>query len=102
MHIISKKKLREYYKDNVQSKLPLIEWYEKMKICKAKNIDELRTIFKSADPVYGYTVFNIGGNNYRLITDIHYNRKKCYIRKIWTHSEYDQAVNRDRLRRGRL
>jgi mRNA interferase HigB len=36
-----------------------------------------------------FTVFNIGGNKYRLIAAIHYNRGKVYVRHILTHEEYD-------------
>ena len=71
VRVISKKKLRDYYTTNTQAEIPLTEWYYKMKICNAKNISELREVFNSVDPVHGYTVFNIGGNNYRLITAIH-------------------------------
>jgi mRNA interferase HigB len=35
-------------------------------------------------------VFDIGGNKLRLITSIHFNRKKLYIRHILTHQEYDK------------
>ncbi len=36
-------------------------------------------------------VFNIGGNKYRLIASIHFNRGKVYIRRVLTHSEYDKG-----------
>ena len=64
-----------------------------MKHCNVSNIMELRSIFNSVDPVYGYTVFNIGGNNYRVITALHYNSQRCYIRVIWTHAEYSEKEN---------
>ncbi|MHC5775739.1 type II toxin-antitoxin system HigB family toxin [Nostoc sp.] len=51
---------------------------------------ELRSVFPSADLVGDLIVFNIGGNKYRLITSIHFNRQKVYIRDILTHSEYDK------------
>jgi mRNA interferase HigB len=35
-------------------------------------------------------VFNIKGNDYRLIAMIHFNRRTVYIRFIGTHREYDQ------------
>jgi mRNA interferase HigB len=35
--------------------------------------------------------FNIGGNKYRLITAIHYNRKRVYVRHVLTHKEYDRG-----------
>jgi mRNA interferase HigB len=36
-------------------------------------------------------VFNIGGNKYRLIAAIHFNRQKVYIRHVLTHPEYDRG-----------
>ncbi len=66
------------------------------------NVNELRTVFNSVDPVNGYTVFNIGGNNYRLITAIHYNKQYCFIRAIWTHAEYSKRSNQEKLQRGEL
>lgn len=102
LRIISKKKIREYYKDNAQAELPLVEWYFKMINIKPHNINELRKAFNSVDSVYGYTVFNVGGNNYRLITAIHYNTLLCYVREIWTHAEYSKPYNQTKLKRGNL
>lgn len=102
MRIISKKKLRDYYISNVQSEIPLTEWYYKMLETNASNIFELRQVFNSVDSAHGYTVFNISGNNYRLITAIHYNTQTCYVRTIWTHAEYDKPINKEKLMRGDL
>ena len=102
LRIISKKKLRDYYQYNSQAEIPLTEWYFKMKGSNALNINELRTKFNSVDSVYGYTIFNIGGNNYRLIAAIHYNTQYCFIRTIWTHAEYSKRSNQDKLKRGAL
>jgi mRNA interferase HigB len=102
LRVISKKKLRDYYLGNSQAEVPLTEWYYKMLETNASNISELRQVFNSADPVYGYTIFNIGGNNYRLVTVVHYNTQVCYIRTVWTHAEYDKPINRDKLERGAL
>ncbi len=102
LRIISKKKLLDYYLSNSQSEIPLTEWYYKILETKASNIFELRQVFNSVDPVYGYTIFNVGGNNYRLVTAIHYNTQTCYVRTIWTHAEYDKPINREKLNRGEL
>jgi len=51
----------------------------------------LRITFPSADQVDRFTVFNIGGNKFRLIVAVHYNRKKVYIRHVLTHAEYDRG-----------
>ncbi len=102
MRIISKKKIRDYGRTHTQAELPLIEWYYVMITSKAKNLSELRKLFNSVDAVHGFTIFNIGGNNYRLITVIHYNRQLCYIREIWTHAEYSKSYNQQKLQRGEL
>ena len=102
MRIISKKKLRDYYQDNAQAEIPLAEWYLKMKTVRATNISELRKSFNSVDAVHGYTVFNVGGNNYRLIAAVHYNTHFCFIRTIWTHAEYSKRSNQEKLKRGEL
>ncbi len=102
LHIVSKKKIRDYIKGNVQAALPLTEWYFVMRACSAKNLTVLREKFNSVDFVHGYTVFNIGGNNYRLITAVHYNMQYCYIRAIWTHAEYSKSYNQAKLKRGEL
>ncbi len=102
MHIISKKKIRDYSKDNAQAELPLTEWYMKMRASNAENLNALKKNFNSVDKAYGYTIFNIGGNNYRLITAIHYNTQHCYIRMIWTHAEYSKSYSQAKLKRGEL
>ncbi|MGI2902303.1 type II toxin-antitoxin system HigB family toxin [Tolypothrix sp. VBCCA 56010] len=47
-------------------------------------------VFPSADQVSNLTIFNIGGNNYRLITLVDYNYQKVFIRHVLTHAEYDK------------
>lgn len=102
LRIISKKKIRTYAKDNSQSALPLTAWYIMMIDSEAKNLAELKKKFNSVDQVHGYTIFNIGGNNYRLISSIHYNTQRCYIRTIWAHAEYSKPYNQLKLKRGKL
>ena len=55
-------------------------------------LDELRATFPSADTVGDLIVFNIGGNKYRLIASIHFNRGKVYVRHVLTHREYDRGA----------
>ncbi len=106
LRVISRKMVKEYYEINTQSKLPsklpLIEWYFKVNHSKINNLIELRNIFNSVDSVHGYTVFNIGSNNYRLITAIHYNTQTCYVRALWTLAEYSKRDSQLKLKRGDL
>jgi mRNA interferase HigB len=47
-------------------------------------------MFSSADGVKNLTVFNIGGNKYRLIALVDYKYQKVFVRAVMTHSEYDK------------
>lgn len=55
-----------------------------------RSFADIKRLFGSADKVGKFTVFDIGGNKYRLVTAIHYNRKKVYIRHVLTHADYDR------------
>jgi len=90
MHIISRKALRQFWENYPDSETALIRCFSLVNSASFKTFDELRSVFPSADLVGDLIVFNIGGNKYRLITSIHFNRQKVYIRYILTHSEYDK------------
>lgn len=89
MHIISRRKLNEFAELYPESRNALARWYQVFKRFDFNNFAEVRSQFGSADQAGKFTVFNIGGNKFRLITAIHYNRKKVYIRAVLTHVEYD-------------
>ncbi len=91
MHVISKKALREFWEKYPDSQTALARWFKLMDKQDFENFAQLRTIFPSADQVGDLTVFNIGGNKYRLIASIHFNRGKVYIRHVLTHPEYDRG-----------
>ena len=71
-------------------RLHLAKLMTNMKRRNFASLAEVRTVFPTADKVGKLTVFNIGGNKARLITAIHYNRRKVYIRAVLTHEDYDQ------------
>jgi mRNA interferase HigB len=90
MHIISCKILRQFWQKYPDSETALIRWFKLMNLAKFQSFEELRAVFPSADLFDNLIVFNIGGNKYRLITSVHFNCQKIYIRHILTHSEYDK------------
>jgi mRNA interferase HigB len=91
MHVISRKVLRDFWDRYPDSQNPLTRWYTIVRKTTFKDFNELRATFPSADWVEGLIVFNIGGNKYRLIAAIHFNRGRVYIRHVLTHREYDQG-----------
>lgn len=91
MHIISRKRLREFWVDYSDSEAPLQRWYRIVQRSSFATFQELRTVFPSADQVGDLVIFNIGGNKYRLIASVHFNRQKVYVRYVLTHAEYNRG-----------
>ena len=92
MHVISRKTLKIFWEKYPDSESSLTRWFKIVEKTEFSSFNELRQVFPSADKVGDLVIFNIGGNNYRLITSIHFNRHKVYIRHVLTHSEYDKEV----------
>jgi mRNA interferase HigB len=91
MHVIAKPALIAFWTIYPDAERPLQVWYQTMERETFSDFNELRKTFASADYVDGLTVFNIGGNKYRLVASIHYNRRKVYIRNVMTHTEYGRG-----------
>lgn len=90
MRVISKRPIREFWDRHPESRPALQEWFCKVEHVTAASFSELRRSFNSADYVDGYTVFDIGGNKYRVAAVIHYDKQRLYIRDVMTHTEYDR------------
>lgn len=90
MHVISRKALKDFWEEHPDSKSGLVRWFKIMRTTDFQNFSELRATFSAADYVDDLIVFNIGGNKYRLIASVHFNRGKVYIRRVLTHGEYDR------------
>ncbi len=91
MHVISLKKLRDFWNLHQQAESPLRNWYSIVGKTNFEGFSDLRKTFPSVDKVNELYVFNIGGNNYRLIVAIHFNVQKIFIRHVLTHAEYDRG-----------
>ena len=95
MHIISRKKLLEFCQGHADAFTPLDDWYRIVKTARWKHLDELRRNFSSAEAVGKFTIFNIKGNNHRLIASIDYESQIIYVKYVLTHAEYDQEKWKD-------
>jgi mRNA interferase HigB len=91
MHVITRKRLNDFAEMNPDARSGLQHWYRLMRSRNFDSFAALREVFPAADQVGKLTVFNIGGNKARLVTAIHYNRRKVYIRDVLTHIEYDKG-----------
>lgn len=91
MHIISRKVIVEFGEVHPTAQPGLAQWYMLMRAGTFRNFVELQTIFPSADLVGNVIVFNIGGNSFRLVAAIHFNRQKVFVRAIRTHADYSKG-----------
>ncbi len=88
LHVISRTKLLEAAKVHSELVGPLDVWYRIARKARWTNLMEVRQVFPSADAVGEFTVFNIKGNAFRLITEINYRTGKVFLRHVLTHAEY--------------
>jgi mRNA interferase HigB len=91
MHVIAKSALIEFWLVHPTAKGPLEAWHQLMESRDFVDFSDIRSVFGSADSVHPHIVFNIGGNKYRLIATVHYNRRKVFVRHILTHAKYDDG-----------
>jgi len=90
MHVIAKPALVKFSTKYPDAEKPLMVWFRTMKKENFQDFVHLKQTFSNADYVDDLTVFNIGGNKYRLIAAIHYNVGQVFIRNVLTHAEYDR------------
>ena len=90
MNVIKKKTLDAYAVRYTDAAEQLVAWRKVFEKTDFKDISAVKAVLATADFADPYTIFNIKGNSYRLITIIHYRFKRIYIREFMTHAEYDQ------------
>lgn len=87
MHVISRKKLREFATQHTDASDWLDRWFYTANRAHWFSIQDVHEVYASADAVDKWTVFNVRGNRYRLITEINYLKQRVYIRHVLTHAE---------------
>jgi mRNA interferase HigB len=90
MRVVGKEVLAEYAKSHADSKDALAVWIRVATSAIWTSIADLRKTYPHADFVKPYTVFNIKGNRYRLVTLVDYKQSIIYIEKCLTHAEYEK------------
>lgn len=90
MHIISRKKLRDFCQVHADSCEVLDDWFKTASKADWTNLIEVQTIYPKAEAVSNFTVLNIKGNKYRLITSINHGKQIIYIKYVLTHADYDK------------
>ncbi|MFN8438154.1 MAG: type II toxin-antitoxin system HigB family toxin [Cytophagales bacterium] len=91
MNIIVKRAVLYYTDQYPQAKIPLLAWYHEFSKQKFNNFNELKATYANASIVSNNRViFNIKGNDYRLVIQINFKQMASYIIWFGTHKEYDK------------
>ena len=102
MWIISKRRLREYWRTHPDTKSWLDNWYRIARGSRWTSLENVRRTFPHADVVKvgsgkSATVFNVCGNKHRMITAIHYNTSRLFVLELMPHAEYGRNQWKERL-----
>lgn len=90
MRVISNKALTDFSAVQPLAEEPLQAWRKIIESRLFTNFAEIKTTFNAVDRVGMYYVFDIGGNKYRIVSAIHFNQQKLFVRYVFTHKEYDK------------
>ena len=88
VHVVSHKAIRIFGEVHPDSRGPLGFWYRVAKRATWTSFPEVKQSFNSADFVAPYVIFDIGGNKYRLLSEINFRRSVLFVRAIMTHKDY--------------
>ncbi|MBI4304627.1 MAG: type II toxin-antitoxin system HigB family toxin [Chloroflexi bacterium] len=91
MHVISRKKLREFWENRPDARSSLESWFVDVKHAEWQKPDDIKAVYRNASIIgNSRVVFNIKGNKYRLVISVQYAHRIVLIRFVGTHQEYDR------------
>jgi mRNA interferase HigB len=95
VHLIKEKTIRNYATDNAAAKIPLEEWLSKLKNANWNKPADIKGTYNSADLLgkgSARAIFDIGGNNYRMICKYAFGETEVHLFVCWigSHAEYDK------------
>ena len=92
MKIISNSALRAFAAQHPQAQVPLQGWRRVIEKNRFDTWAALKAAFNTVDKVGDLVVFNVGGNKYRLIAHIRFEKQIVYIKAVLTHTDYDRGA----------
>lgn len=89
MRVISNSALVAFAARHPAAEMPLQVWRRIIESRAFTGFSDVRKTFNAVDRVGKFYVFDIGGNKYRIIAAIHFDKQRLYVRHVFTHKEYD-------------
>lgn len=90
MRIISERRIREFYEQNRDAESAFQDWIRVVRRTDWRSFSDIRRTFNHADIHERFTIFDVGGNKFRIIAKIEYSKHIVFIRSVLTHAEYDR------------
>ena len=91
MRLIALGTLRNFWDRHPDAEIPLRSWYADASRADWRRPADIKAAYRNASFIANNrVVFNIKGNDYRLVAAVHYNRGMMFIRFVGTHAEYDR------------
>lgn len=91
MRVIALGALREFWNKHPDAEIPLRSWYAAASRADWSSPAGVKAAYRNASFIANNRiVFNVKGNDYRLVVAVHYNRGMMFIRFVGTHREYDR------------
>ena len=92
MNIIARGTIQYYIAKYPKAKTALLTWYYELSKTKFRNFNELKAVYGNASIVANNRiVFNIKGNDFRLVASVNFSKMAAYIIWFGTHAEYDKT-----------
>ncbi len=91
MHIISKKRLKDFADRHPSAKKAFKIWIDWAANAQWSCPNDVKADDKSADVIAnGRMIFNVGGNKFRIVCLMGFLAKRMFVRFVGTHAEYDK------------
>ena len=92
MRVIAVGTLKAFWEKHAQAEQPLRAWYDEAKVANWVTPQDIKDAYASASFIRNNrVVFNIKGNDYRLIVAVAYKVRIVYIKFVGTNAEYNDV-----------
>ncbi len=90
MRIITERRIREFCAEHKQFETAFRDWIQIVRLADWQSFSDTRNSFNHVDFHNKLTVFDVGGNKFRIIAKIEYSKHLVFIKFVLTHLEYDK------------